>query len=374
MNAKERIEAVVDLRTPDRVPVGPLLDHYAATYSGYTNAEIMTDGNKRIAAVIKTATELGPWDITYLADTANAVLLQMGVAAPIRLPGRDLPENSVHQFDESEFLTLEDYTLLERKGTVLFLMDVMGRLNPAWRGIRGFLPLMKTMLEYRRHVKLVRARGMEVAAGFIHPGTLYEYFSLGRGIIAMSADTFKRRDAIISAGKVWAKGMADMAIMSARFTGVPRVFIGMSRASPDFISRRNFEELVLPDLEYTINRLVASGITPILHCDTNWTKFFDLFLRFPACKCILELDGKSDIFKAKEMLGGRMCIMGDVPAELLVLGSKEEVLTYCRRLIETIGKGGGFILSSGCSLPANARVENVRALYEAVQEWGSYNV
>ena len=372
MNARQRIEAVVALKIPDRVPVAPLLDHYAATYSGYTNAEIMMEGGKRIAAVIKTATELGPWDMTFLADTANAVLLQMGVPIPIKLPGRDLPANSTHQFHECDFLTPDDYSLLERKGMLLFMMDVMGRLKPDWKGVRGFVPLVKTMLEYRRHAKMVKSRGMEVGVGFVHPGVLYEYFSLGRGITAMSADTFKRKEAIISAGKVWAKGMADLAIIASRFIGVPRVFIGMSRASPDFISRRNFETLVLPDLEYIVNRFAAAGITPILHCDTNWTKFFDLFLRFPARKCILELDGKSDIFKAKEILGRHMCIMGDVPAELLVLGTKEEVFKYCRKLIEIVGKDGGLILSSGCSLPANAKQENVRALSEAVQMWGWY--
>jgi len=372
MNARERIAAVVALQKPDRVPVGPLLDHFAATYAGVTNAEIMTEGNKRIAAVIKTATELGPWDITFLADTANAVLLQMGVAIPIKLPGRDLPATSTHQFQEIESLTPDDYALLERKGVIPFMIDIMGRLNPALKGLRGFMPLLKTLLEYRRHAGMVRAAGIVVAAGFIHPGVLYEYFSLGRGITAMSADTFRRKDAIVSAGKVWAKGMADMAIMVAHMIGVPRVFVGMSRSSPDFISRRNFEELVLPDLEYTIHRLVDAKITPILHCDTNWTRFFDIFKRFPARRCILELDGTSDIFKAKEILGGHMCIMGDVPAELLALGSRDEVMAYCRRLIEIVGKGGGFILSSGCSIPANARVENVRALYEAAEQWGRY--
>jgi hypothetical protein len=373
MNSKQRIAAVVALEKPDRVPVAPLLDHYAATYSGYTNAEIMMNGDKRIAAVIKTATELGPWDMTFLADTANATLLQMGVPIPIKLPGRDLPVNSTHQFQETEFLTPEDYALLERNGMIRFMMDMMGRLNPAWKGLRGSVPFIKTMFEYRKHAKMVKSRGMEVAVGFVHPGVLYEYFSLGRGITAMSADTFKRRDAILSAGKVWAKGMADMAIMSSRFCGVSRVFVGQSRSSPEFISRRNFETLALPDLEYTVNRLVAAGITPILHSDTNWTKFFDLFLRFPARKCILELDGRSDIFKAKEILGNHMCIMGDVPATLLATGTRDEVLAYCRHLIETVGKGGGFILSSGCSLPNNAKVENVRALYEAAQQWGRYS-
>jgi len=35
-------------------------------------------------------------------------------------------------------------------------------------------------------------------------------------------------------------------------------------------------------------------------------------------------------------------------------------------------KSGSFILSSGCSIPANAKAENVRALREAVEEYGRY--
>jgi uroporphyrinogen-III decarboxylase len=119
--------------------------------------------------------------------------------------------------------------------------------------------------------------------------------------------------------------------------------------------------------------MIIIGMTSLLHCDPNWTRFIDLFRRFTAKKCILALDGQSDIFKAKEILGDHMCIMGDVPAHLMAVGTHDDVLTYCRRLIEVVGKGGGFILSSGCSIPANAKTENVRALYEAAQEWGWYN-
>jgi len=71
----------------------------------------------------------------------------------------------------------------------------------------------------------------------------------------------------------------------------------------------------------------------LLHCDTNWTRAFDLFKRLPPRSCILELDGDSDIFKAKEALGDHLCIMGDVPAYLLAFRSKDEALAYCRRLI-----------------------------------------
>jgi uroporphyrinogen-III decarboxylase len=189
----------------------------------------------------------------------------------------------------------------------------------------------------------------------------------------MSGDTFKLQKKIISAGMVWAKGMARIAVLSAKMCGVPRIFIGMARCSPEFLSPANFEKLVLPGLDYTVREFIANGITPLFHCDTNWTKFFEIFKHFPERKCILELDGRSDIFKAKEVLGDRMCIMGDVPAALLAAGTKDEVLGYCKELIQKVGADGGFILSSGCSIPANAKIENVRALMESAEKWGRYS-
>ncbi len=113
--------------------------------------------------------------------------------------------------------------------------------------------------------------------------------------------------------------------------------------------------------------LVKHGLTPLLHMDSDWTDFLPYFKELPARKCILNLDGTTDIFKAKELLGDHMCLMGDVPATLLKLGSPEEVDTYCERLIKEVGAGGGFILSSGCSVPIDARPENVKAMLQSVQ-------
>ena len=372
MNSKERIDAAVALEQSDRVPVAPLLDHFAATYSGYTNAEIMSNGNKRIEAVLKTAKDLGPWDMTFLADTANAGMLKMGVPMKLKQPGIELSDNEIHQFDENEFLKPVDYDLLEQMGVFRFMWKVLGRNYPEWKGLKALSPLISIFREYRKHARMVTKEGIEVAAGFIHPGVLYDYFSFGRSISGISTDTFRLGDKIISAGKIWAYGTADMAIRAARYTGVPRIFIGMARSSPEFISIKNFDRLVLPGLNIMVKKFIDAGITPLFHCDTNWTKFLELFKGFPAGKCILEVDGKTDIFKAKEILNGHMCIMGDVPADLLVRGSRDDVLSYCKKLIDIVGKGGGFILSSGCSIPANAKVENVRAIMESAEKWGRY--
>ena len=76
--------------------------------------------------------------------------------------------------------------------------------------------------------------------------------------------------------------------------------------------------------------------------------------------------------KAKEVLGDVACIMGNVPVSLIHSGTTEEVEAYCRRLIETAGKGGGFILTTGASLDRNAKVENVRAMLRSVAKYGVY--
>jgi uroporphyrinogen-III decarboxylase len=113
----------------------------------------------------------------------------------------------------------------------------------------------------------------------------------------------------------------------------------------------------------------AEGIMPLLHHDSNWEVMLPYFKELPARSAILELDGHTDMFKAKEILGDHLCLMGDVPASLLTLGTPEEVTEYVRKLIDGVGKGGGFILSSGCDIPIDAKWENVQAMVDAGKDY-----
>lgn len=65
----------------------------------------------------------------------------------------------------------------------------------------------------------------------------------------------------------------------------------------------------------------------------------------------------------------RFCLMGDVPAPLLKLGMPDEVEAYCRNLISNAGKGGGLILSPGCSAPDDAKFENVKAMIDTARNY-----
>jgi uroporphyrinogen-III decarboxylase len=77
----------------------------------------------------------------------------------------------------------------------------------------------------------------------------------------------------------------------------------------------------------------------------------------------------TDIFKAKEILNGHMCIAGDVPAALNSLGTPQEVEDYCKKLIDVVGKDSGFILSTGCTCPVDCKMENFKAMVNTAKNY-----
>lgn len=81
-----------------------------------------------------------------------------------------------------------------------------------------------------------------------------------------------------------------------------------------------------------------------------------------------------DMAKVKAEVGDRLCLVGNVPNELLRSGSPAEVLDYARNLIETVGQGGGFALGSGNSVPAWAQFENFLSMREAALRYGYYPI
>jgi uroporphyrinogen-III decarboxylase len=80
---------------------------------------------------------------------------------------------------------------------------------------------------------------------------------------------------------------------------------------------------------------------------------------------------RTDMPKAKEVLGGVSCIAGNIPTSLLSTGTPQEIKEYCRNLIEIAGKGGGYILT-GASSVEETTTDNLRAIMETVNEYGVY--
>ncbi|MCR4435769.1 MAG: uroporphyrinogen decarboxylase family protein [Eubacteriales bacterium] len=49
---------------------------------------------------------------------------------------------------------------------------------------------------------------------------------------------------------------------------------------------------------------------------------------------------------------------------MIALGTPDDIHKYVRRLCEEIGPAG-FIMAQGCSIPPNAKPENIKAIVDA---------
>ena len=88
------------------------------------------------------------------------------------------------------------------------------------------------------------------------------------------------------------------------------------------------------------------GFVPYLFAEGAYNSRLEAIADVPKGKTLWQFD-RTDMRRAKEVLGGIACIQGNVPNTLLQLGTVEEVQDYCRDLIEAVAPGGGFILDVG---------------------------
>jgi hypothetical protein len=61
-----------------------------------------------------------------------------------------------------------------------------------------------------------------------------------------------------------------------------------------------------------------------------------------------------------------------VPNTLLAFSKPDEVKAHCRKLIETIGADGGFIMDASAIMQNDATLENLKAMTDATREYGVY--
>ena len=192
----------------------------------------------------------------------------------------------------------------------------------------------------------------------------YEYFCGGRSMKEF-LDLFRHADQVHAAMETALPALVEQMRQTIRAFDLMGLWIGGWRSASEFVSPRLWNRFVFPYFKAMVEAAVEEGAIPVLHFDANWDRDLERLLEFPQGKCVLSLDSKTDIFKAKEVLRGHMCIMGDVPPSLFSLGTPEQVTDYCKRLLSEVGPDG-FILSSGCDVPVDAKPENVRAMVESV--------
>jgi uroporphyrinogen-III decarboxylase len=185
-------------------------------------------------------------------------------------------------------------------------------------------------------------------------------------------DMFRRKDKLLEAIERAIPIMSKAPIRDIANKPCRIVFMPMHWGLDGFMSPDQFKTFFWPQLRQVIMRFIDAGLVPLVLWEGDCTSRLETIADIPAGKAIYWFE-RTDMFRAKEVLGDIVCLRGNVPASLFVTAGPQEVRDYCRKLIEVAGKGGGLILDGAIGIPDEARTENVLAMYEAAREYGRYS-
>ncbi len=355
----QRILTAVHLGTPDRVPVVTVSTIFAANYLGVSPAAFCADTALAGDVMLRATQAMGDVDgLQFAAFSPH--LLSFGTLNRVKIPGVDLPADQPYQVDEQELMTTADYDAIVTDGYDAWVAGYrtknMPRTMAALGPVFGALPAA---------TKKVVEAGLPILSPLIAI-IPFEQFFAARSMAKFVQDLFRMPDKVAAACEVAAEAGIAQLREAIRRTHAMGVFLGLGRSNRGMHRARTQERFVYPYIKRYAEAILEEGAIPVLHCDQDWTNDVDLMLDLPKGKCILQLDGASDIFALKKSVGHHICLMGDVQASKLVLGTPEEIHAYCRRLVEEVGPDG-FIMSQGCDMPPVAKPENYRAMVASVR-------
>lgn len=175
---------------------------------------------------------------------------------------------------------------------------------------------------------------------------------------------------------VMEKGAAH-AIAKGKFhidNGIRMLRLNDSPANMLVISPQNFRDYILGHMKDVCTELhnYCPEVRIYCHICGNIMPVMDELVE-TGLDCIGCLDplGNFTCAQAREAVGYRAALMGGVNTLSFIDSTPGEIMEQARGCIEGSGSKGGYVLGSGCVIPRNAVRENLLALAEAAEKFGT---
>lgn len=396
---RARVEAAINLEEPDRVPYSGLGGDIIPAFAGITHHEYCYDYEKTREATIKFHKEF-PCDWSFasgftgvgvppltlaLADKPD-LAVTFGINGNThdilgdvctKYPGRELGENSSPQFIGGTFMEPEEYDQLAQD-PVGFTAEVV--LPRICKNLRNPRDAAATWVRMGMEAVKAAAAGQQLAADMEKIGI--PTFPLGFGMVPLDMigdgyrdftnvmlDLRRYPDKVKKACDAMLEHIINIGL-SLKPMGAKIAFIALHLN--EYLSPKLYKDFYWPYLKEIITRYYEEGIKSLVFFEGQHEHHLETILELPRGWGVAYFE-KTDVVKAKEVLKDHTCIMGGVPISLIVTGTPAQIDSYVKDLMEKMKPGGGYILCTSVgSAPRETPLENIKALIEAVEKYGSY--
>ncbi len=401
-----RLIDVYNVREPDRVPVSLPIGSLPAYLAGIDYRTAMYDYERTIEAWDK-------FNVEFIADewaTPFSVLPgPLYDAIDYKLyswPGRGLPTNATgFQYNEGEYMMADEYDALIKDPTGFLLRKYLPRVIGAFQNLSmmpypitlnelpsmGLGPLAappvqsalqaamtigQEIAKWGAKIGSYAAKGVSLGFPRSFMGGLAKapFDTLGdtlRGTKGIMTDMYRQPAKILAAMDAIADLQIEASLATAEATRSLMTIFPLHKGADGWMSDKQFDTFYWPPLKKIVDALVNEGILVTLFAEGSFNTRLDKVDQFPKGAINWYFD-RTDMASAKAILGKNCSISGNVPASLLVAGTPQEVKDYCKNIIDVCAPGGGYLLSCGTAGVDQAKVENLRAMWETAVEHGVY--
>jgi len=375
---------------PDRVPIRPFVAEWTGRYAGYTCQELAHDYPKALAAARKCAADFD-WDavVPDMVATWTGMLQALDLDY-YAIPGIDLPPDVGHQYreppPERAYMKADEYDRLidDPTGYLLevWLPRVARPLSPMGEPVTpghnlALVKFTMAMMQFvgdlgQQEQRLRTESGTPAAIAGMLRAPLDMLADKLRGYLGLVEDLQERPGKVLAACEALMPHLTHFALATADPNKNVPLGFWMHRGCVPFISFDQFDHLFWPTLKPIVQELWANGNQTLFYAEGNWDHHLQAFAELPDRSIVYHVD-QGDIFKVHAALGEKFCLSGGVHNVLLARGSEEEVRACCRKVIEGVGRDGGYIMDANAIIQNDATVENIRAMTEATLEFGGYS-
>jgi hypothetical protein len=398
-------DAVQMKKLPDRVPVALMPSMFPFINAGMTVEEAMYDYDKCAEAFKKFMLEFKPDMHIGAAQAGSGKFFEILDYKLYKWPGHGVPPEHSYQCVEGEYMKPEEYDLLLMDPSFYFRNFYLPRVFGALQGFTmlppftGILEIYGVALNFipfglppvqETYKALFEAGAEALKWATVIGGLNAELTTLGfptilggftkapfdtigdtlRGTRGIMMDMYRQPDKLLKALEALVPIMIGMGIGAMQQSGNPQIFMPLHKGADGFLSDEQFKKFYWPTFKAVMLGLIEAGCIPFPALEGHWDTRLKVIQDIPKGKTMWMVD-QSDMTKAKETLGKNACLMGNVSSSMLRLASPDEVKAYCKKLIDTAGKGGGFIMMNGAFFD-EAKPENIKAMVDVTREYGVY--
>jgi len=404
---KERVgllkDAIQLVKPPDRIPVSPTPGFFPIQYAGSTPYEAMYDYDALARIWEKYCDDFAPDTCGGTGNVVPGKTLELLDFKLYRWPGHGVPKEQSYQFAEGAYMKAEEYQDLIDDPSGYFLRVYFPRIFAALKGFEK-LPLFPLVQEIpavppgmapfgtpelQEALQTITAAGTETIrwAGKVQAlnkrlmskgfPSFYGGFSKApfdaigdslRGTSGIMMDMFRHADELLEACERMTPFMIKAGAAAAKANGHSLVFMPLHKGADGFMSEKQFLTFYWPTLKKVILGLVNEGLVPLLFAEGKYNSRLEIISELPKGTTVWWFD-LTDMVRAKETVGKVACIAGNIPLPLLCTGTTEDVRAYCKKLIDGVGRDGGFIFSTGAGMDG-AKTENARVMIDFSKEYG----